>query len=871
MQGWGAAGIAVRRTACLLAFGLAGTAAVHAADSAVPFTDIRSIFESSCWKCHGGPVQLSKLDLHTREGALKGGEKGPAIIPGNAAGSRLYRLVAGLEKPSMPLDGKLTAEQIAKIKDWISQGAPWDSAAIPVSAAPPPAIEEMPISAEARNYWAFRKPVRPQVPAASAELSNPIDRFLEKARAEKGLRRAPRADRITLLRRAYLDLIGLPPTPAEIAAWLDDHSPNAWESLIDRLLASPHYGERWGRHWLDVARYADSNGFEHDYDRPNAWRYRDYVIRSFNKDTPYNIFLAEQIAGDELDWVTPDTLIATGFLRNYAKVGYREKDNPQFRYEYLDDMIGTIGRGILGLTVNCARCHNHKFDPISQKDYYQMQASLFGYVETDYPLASGAEIAQHRQKIQEIEAALAPLKQSVRQLEEPYRRRIIEEKYKKYPENVQRAIAIPEEKRTSGEALLAGQVIRTTSASSQEIERIMTPADLAQKKALQQRIAALEKERPAPLPAASIVTDGDYRFAPDGPGDEPAPGKGVKREAVEGSFLFHGPGRYQPPPSYFLIRGDSESRGPLMKPGFINEITYGNPPVEIPPAGGHTSGRRRALAEWLGSTENPLTARVIVNRIWDRHFGQGIVATLDNFGKMGATPTHPGLLDWLAVEFMSRGWSIKQMHRLIMTSEAYQMASEYDDADDAAKDPENRYLWRFRIQRLEAEIVRDSMMAASGALDLTMGGPPVFPHLPPEILASMTEGIWRGEEDGPRVWRRSVYVYRKRGLPFPLFEVFDLPDQNTSCGRRNVSTVPTQALALLNDEFVLRQAKLFADRVKETAGDDPAKQIDLAYRIALSRPPREEEARLGIDFLQRRSLADFTQVLLNLNEFLYMR
>jgi hypothetical protein len=641
--------------------------------------------------------------------------------------------------------------------------------------------------------------------------------------------------------------------------------------LIDKLLASPHYGERWGRHWLDVARYADSNGFEHDYDRPNAWRYRDYVIRSFNQDTPYNHFLAEQIAGDELDRVTDDSMIATGFLRSYAKVGYREKDNPQFRYEYLDDMIGTIGRGVLGLTVNCARCHNHKFDPIAQKDYYQMQASLFGYVETDYPLASKEDAESHEKKTSEIDAKIAPLRQKVRQIDEPYRTKIAQEKYKKYPINVQQAIAVPEEKRTPGEALLAGQVIRTTSVSSDEIDRVMAPGDLAQKKALNEQIAALQKERPKPLPMAAIVTDGDYRFTPDGPGDEPAPGKGVKSEVTEGSFLFKGPGRYQAPPSYFLIRGDVESRGSLMKPGFIGVITYGNPKTEDPPANGRTSGRRRALAEWLGSAENPLTARVMVNRIWSHHFGQGIVGTLDNFGKMGEKPTHPELLDWLAVEFMRRGWSIKQMHRLMMTSEAYQMSSQHQDAGDTEKDPDNQYLWRFRIQRLDAEIVRDAMMAASGALDLTMGGPPVFPHIPGEILRSMSEGIWKKEEDGPRVWRRSVYVYRKRGLPFPMFEVFDLPDQNISCGRRNVSTVPTQALTLLNDEFVLRQSKLFADRVEEAAKGDAAKRVDLAYRIALSRPPHEDEAKLAVDFLKNRSLADFTHVLLNLNEFLYVR
>jgi hypothetical protein len=851
-----------------LVWGLAGSAYLAAADKPVSFSaDIRPILESSCWKCHGGAVRLSALDLRTRESALKGGQRGAALVPGKAAESRLYRAVTGLEKPAMPLDGKLTAAQIDLIRDWIDQGASWDGAPPAADSTPAVTVDEMPVSPEARRYWAFQKPVRAPVPDGPAALGNPIDRFLEKTRRDRGLPSAPRADRVTLLRRASMDLTGLPPTPAETAAWLADQSPNAWEKLIDRLLASPHYGERWGRHWLDVARYADSSGFEHDFDRPNAWRYRDYVIRAFNQDKPYNVFLAEQIAGDELDRVTDDCMIATGFLRSYAKVNYREKDNPQFRYEYLDDMIGTIGRGVLGLTVNCARCHNHKFDPISQKDYYRMQASLFGYVETDYPLAPKERVEADARKNAEIDAKVAPLRREIRAIEEPYRTSLAREKYKRYPDNVQRAIAIPEAERTPGEALLAGQVIRTTSVSAAEIDHAMSPADLARKDELSRQLRELQSQRPAPLPMASIVTDGDYRFAPDGPGDEPAPGKGVKQDAGQGSFLFKGPGRYQPPPSYFLIRGDSGSRGPLMQPGFIGVITYGNPPVEMPPANGRTSGRRKALAEWLGSTENPLTARVMVNRIWSHHFGTGIVPTLDNFGRMGEPPSHHELLDWLAVEFMRRGWSIKAMHRLIMNSEAYRMSSQFT----AEGDPENRLLWRFPIQRLDAETVRDAIMAVSGTLDLTMGGPPVFPHIQPEILASMQGGIWNKEEDGPRVWRRSVYVYRKRGLPLPMFEVFDLPDQNISCGRRNVSTVPTQALTLFNDEFVLRQARLFADRVREAAPDNAARQIDLAYRIALARPPHEDEAAVAREFLSRRSLADFTHVLLNLNEFLYVR
>jgi hypothetical protein len=308
-----------------------------------------------------------------------------------------------------------------------------------------------------------------------------------------------------------------------------------------------------------------------------------------------------------------------------------------------------------------------------------------------------------------------------------------------------------------------------------------------------------------------------------------------------------------------------------MTPGFITVATYGNPPTAIPPADGHTSGRRRALAEWLGSRENPLTARVIVNRIWHHHFGRGIVATLDNFGKMGEPPTHPELLDWLAVEFMNQGWSIKAMHRLIMTSETYQMASAFNDNANVEKDPQNLYLWRYRIQRLDAESVRDGILVASGAINRKVGGRPVRPPLPEELIKQTIKNPWKNEEDGPDVWRRSIYVYRKRGMAFPIFEAFDIPDANFTVGKRNVSTVPTQALTLLNNDFVLKQAQMFADRVKTQAGNDPARQIDLAYRIALARPPDATELSLSMDLVLSHSLADLTNALLNLSEFLYIR
>jgi hypothetical protein len=819
-------------------------------------------------------MQLSRLDLRTRESALKGGERGPALVPGNAAESRLFRLIAGKEKPSMPMDGtKLTDEQITTIKDWIEQGAPWGESQGGQSTPAAAAVEEMPIPAEARHYWAFQKPANHPVPTERSARMNghPIDAFLMKTMEERGLEPAPEADPATLVRRAYLDLTGLPPSPTETAQFLNDRAADRWERLIDRLLASPHYGERWGRHWLDVARYADSNGFEHDFDRPNAWRYRDYVIRAFNEDKPYDVFLKEQIAGDELEHVTRDSLIATGFLRCHAKVGYREKDNPQYRFDYLDDMIATIGRGILGLTVQCARCHNHKFDPISQNDYYRLEASLFGYVEVDHSLGTAEETAAYQKRVAEIEARIQPLREEIHRIEHPYRDLLLPEKYKEFPENVQAALRTPEAQRTPGQALLAAQIIRTVEVSTSEIQRIMKPDDLAKVRGMRAEVESLEKQKPAPIPTAMGITDGDYRLAPDGPGDEPEPGKGVKQEAIAGTFLHQGPGRYQPPPAYFLFHGDFQSRGPLAQPGFVRVITYGNPPAELPPRNGHTSGRRWALAEWLTSTDNPLTARVIVNRIWHHHFGRGIVATLDNFGKMGEKPTHPELLDWLALDFMDHGWSIKHLHRLIMTSNAYKMASQFENPVNLAKDPANDALWRFRMQRLDAEIVRDEMLAASGALNTEMYGPPVFPKLQQAVLHTMNKGIWELEEDGPKVWRRSIYVYRKRGLPFPMFEVFDLPDQNITCSRRNVSTVPTQALTLLNDDFVLRQAQLFANRVAETAASDVRAQIRTAYEIALSRPPTSEEMRLALGFLSKQNLVDLTHVLFNLNEFVYMR
>jgi len=840
--------------------------------------DIKPILETRCLKCHGDTMQAAKLDLRTREAAFRGSDKGPVIVAHKPEESSLFKKISGAEKPLMPMDGKLPEAQIAAIRAWIEQGAAWSAPLDGGNAASAKqnlaALEKWTVPAGARDQWAFRKPVKTTPPATgdAAWDRHPIDAFVRRTQLDRKLTPAPLASPAMLVRRAYLDLTGLPPTPAEARAFLDDKSPNAWEKLIDRLLDSPHYGERWGRHWLDVARYADSNGYEHDFDRPNAWRYRDYVIQAFNKDTPYNTFLEEQLAGDEMEQVTHERLIATGFLRNYAKVGFREKDNPQFRVDYLDDMIATLGRGVLGLTVQCARCHNHKFDPIGQQDYYKLQASLYGYVEVDHPLTSDAEAKAYHAKVDAVNARIKPVQAEMRALEEPYCAKLLDAKYRKWPQNIQDAVFTPEEKRTAGQVLLANQIIRTTSVTPAEIEKSLAPADLAQWKALQARIKEIENDRPKPIPVAMGITDGDYRYVPDGAGDEPAPGKGPRRETLEpGSFLADGKAPYAVPPSYFLHHGDMGSPGSVMKPGFVAVVDDGDCATEIRPAHQRTSGRRLALARWLTSRNHPLTSRVIVNRAWRHHFGRGIVMTLDNFGKVGEPPTHPELLDWLAVDFMDQGWSFKKLHKLIMTSRVYRLSSQFAASENLSTDADNQYLWRYRAQRLEAEAVRDSVLAVSGSLDRKMHGPAIFPQLPAEVLESMDKGIWRKFEDGPAVWRRSVYVYRKRGLPLPFFEVFDLPDQNVATGTRLTSTVPTQALTLLNNEWILTQARRLADRVAIEAPGGAGEQVDLVYWLVLSRSPSAGEKRVAQEFLAKNTLNDFTHVLLNLSEFIYLR
>ena len=834
--------------------------------------EIRPIMERTCWNCHSDQIQSSGLDLSSRDAALAGGSRGPAIVPGNADESRLFRQISGLEGPLMPLGVTLSDNEIEAVRTWINDGAEWDAQAATAVAGESYTAFATDVPDSAREYWAFKLPVNHPLPEV-ANFNHPIDRFLEQQRLDSGVTAAPKADRLTLLRRAYLDLIGLPPTIAETEAYLADTAPGAWQRVIDKLLASPQYGERWGRHWLAVARYADSDGYEQDVDRANAWRYRDYVVDAFNDDKSYAQFITEQVAGDELDETTHETRIATGFLRAGPRVNFREKDNPERRWDYLDDVLATLGRGVLGMTIQCARCHDHKFDPILQKDYYSLTSALFGYVETEYPMLPDDQAQDYLRRTAELDDQVSVIREQIRELEQPYLTELkVERIRREFPQDVLDAVLTPEDERSDGQQLLAAQVL-TIGVPRAQVDAAMSEADKTRREVLQGRVQEVQASRPEQPAMLEIVTDGDYRYTPDRAGDNVLGCPECRIQPTEpGSFLHQGPDRYEVPPANFLIRGDPFSLGPELEPAYLTVATYGDPLTVIPRTNGRTSGRRLALAKWLTSQDNPLTARVWVNRVWHHHFGRGIVASLDNFGVVGDRPTHPKLLDWLALEFMDKDWSTKELHRLIMTSQAYQMASAFDNAANNLADLENHLMWRYRPQRLEAEAVRDVIMASSGGIDLTVGGEPIFPYIPQDILdTAALFGRWDNQADGPDVWRRSLYVYRRRTLSYPFFDTFDLPDQNITAAYRNTSTVAPQALTLLNNPFIVGQAQLFARQVEEVVPYDVDRQVALAYQTALTRLPTAAEAEIGRELVAEGSLEDLTHVIFNLSEFLYRR
>jgi cytochrome c553 len=799
------------------------------------------IFERSCLVCHGAKMQRGRLDLRSEAAILRGGSRGAVVTPGSPEKSLLYQLITHKQEPGMPMGmDKLADADIAVIAEWIRKLTPQPTSA--TAEATPIRAQGAPITEKDKQFWSFQKLAAVKPPAVKNRpwVRNPIDAFVLKKLEANRLAPAPAAEPRVLLRRVYLDLIGLPPSPEEVEAFANNPSESAYQKVIEKLLASPHYGERWGRHWLDLARYADSGGYEFDIDRPNAWRYRDYVIKAFNEDKPYDQFIREQLASDQFTPNSTEAIIPTGFCRNGPTVD--NADNEETRMDELDDMVTTTSAVFLGLTVGCARCHDHKYDPIPQRDYYRMQAVFFPFQKTDKPFAAQAEIDAHKIRNKEIDGQNKPLRDKIAAIEKPARERLLAEKVEFHVRLTENSTGFGDKTRDQYREETAKRFARDVELQGEEIDALLTAEQLQARKELQNEIAKNNQSRPNPLPAVMGVTDKTN------------------------------PGR-----TYLLKRGDWRTKGEEVQPGFPS-ILAGGADIDA-------DNRRKQLAEWIASANNPLTPRVAINRIWQYHFGKGIVKTPSDFGATGDRPSHPELLDWLAGEFIKRGWSWKAMHRLMVSSNTYRQASRFDK-QAAAKDAENRLLWRMNPRRLEAEVLRDSVLTLSGKLNPTMGGPGIYPRINADIINTGSRPRWPlNAQDNQETWRRSVYIYVKRSVLLPLIEVFDCPVTTVSQPVRATSTVSPQALALMNNEFVLQQAGFFAQRVKREAGTALSAQINRAFQIALNRKPSSNELQWSEDFIKSQTegykkrndetaeaaaLRDFCHALINLNEFLYV-
>ena len=687
------------------------------------------------------------------------------------------------------------------------------------------------------KYWAFQRVERPAVPASpDAWVRNPIDALILPNLRQKQLEPSKALGPIRLIRRVTYDLTGLPPTPAEVDAFLKDQSPEAYEKVVDRLLASPHYGERWASKWLDVVRYADTNGYELDQDRPHAWRYRDYVILSFNQDKPYDRFVKEQIAGDEMFPGNKEALIATGYLRaGQEHVVSGNIDPDESRQEVLSEIVTNVGHAFLGLTINCARCHNHKFDPILQADFYRLQAIFAGAKGKEVEIATPEEKAAWSAADKAYKERIAPIEDALKALAKPYEEQIREERRARLDPKLIEALNTPKDKRTTGQKRYASDAEAQLKPEWDEIVAVM-PADVKARRAkLREQLLEVRMTAPDPLPAA-------YAFVNT---DDPAP------------------------QSYVLRMGDPHSPLDPVDPAlpYVVRAAYKIPANPV--------GRRAAFANWLASPENPLTARVMVNRIWQFRMGDGLVRTPNDFGTMGDHPQSHELLDWLAAEFMSSNWSVKAIDRLIVTSSAYRQSSDPDEAKSKI-DPQNRLWWRMNRKRMDAEMIRDATLAVSGTLNPAIGGRPVKIPIEPEVYDLIftefeRDGLWPVNPDKTVQNRRAIYLYNKRSVRLPLLNAFDQPDAVTSCPVRPVSTHPLQSLSLFNSNFMQEVSQAFAARLETSCRKDRNCQIDSAWLLALSRRPRPEETRLARQFFKSGgTLPDFCLALFNRNEFVYV-
>jgi mono/diheme cytochrome c family protein len=768
-----------------------------------------AILQQRCLACHGEKTAMSDLRLNGREQALRGGNRGPAIKPGDANESLLFQAVSHIGKVAMPPGTKLPDDEIETLRAWIDKGAEWPRQTTPVKDT---------------DWWAFHKPRRPAVPAIEG-AKNPIDAFLIEKLKAAGVEPSAEASRLTLLRRACYDLHGLPPTPEQTRDFLADKSPNAWERLIDSLLASPRYGEKWGRHWLDLVRYGDTAGFEQDPYTLEAWRYRDYVIKSFNDDKPYDRFAKEQIAADELYRDEPEARVGTGYYRVGTNRDMLFKVEEINIVEKLTDYVDTTSQVFLGLTVGCARCHDHKFDPIPQRDFYRMQA-IFTPAINDRVFLEYNEAHFYDLQANSREFRLRQIGQQIGEIERPYRKRLREARIAKLPADAQAVLKIKPEARTSQQQALATQSEEAIKVGDDDVRAALSQADAERLHAIEKKLVAMFAGYGPPPMAPGIID--------------------VGREA---------------PHTYIALRGNPEARGEEVKAGFLSALGGGEIPE--PAIEAKSTGRRKALAEWMASADNPLFARVMANRIWQFHFGSGLLATPSDFGTRAGRPSHPDLLDWLASEFVERKWSIKSMHKLIMLSDAYRRGS---NASESArqKDPANTLLSHYNRRRLQAEEIRDAVLQVSGSLNLKMGGSPVVPPLEKEELFGIIgkpEVAWAVTPNAEEHARRSIYMLQRRTFQNPMFEAFDAPDGVLSCSRRNESTTAPQSLALLNSHFMMDQAQALAGRVKS---------IEDAWHRVLGRDPSPEERSAAAKFVERRGTAELARALMNLNEFLYV-
>ena len=941
---------------------------------------IRPILVNECGKCHGADKQKAGLRLDSLATILAGGETGPAILPGKPEESLLIQAIRhGDDAPKMPPSKKLGDPIVADLVHWVEIGAPWPGATADASAAtgiPAKRKGEFTLTDKDKAHWAFQPIARPEPPAVEdpSRVINPIDAFVVAGLEAKGLTPASPASKATLIRRVTYDLTGLPPSPEEVAAFASDAAPDAYDRLVDRLLASPRYGEKWGRTWLDLVRYAETNSYERDGLKPHAWRYRDYVIRSLNADKPFDRFTREQLAGDELLDRAADSIVATGYYR-LGIWDDEPSDRDQARYDGFDDLVATTGQVFLCLTIDCARCHDHKLDPIPQKDYYRF-VSFFRNVNhfrnggptDEAPIfASEADKQAHEVRAAKARADRDAIRGQMAEIEAAYRSKIgapvkfdLEEvKYKFYrdtweklpdfdalkPETVgtldrplfslaprsrdeafgfvfEGTLVVPEDGKytfhldsddgsrllVDGEPVVARDGIHgegDAQAGSVDLEEGRHPI----------RLDYFQQGHGLGLTVA-WSGPGFERRSLSGPhrkgGDKPrelSPAAIARKIEVDGAKVLGEPtmARYAElkekfaaasrsmlppdralcvteagttaPPTHLLMRGNPQSPGDEVEPAFLVVLGGEKAVIQSPPPGAKSTGRRLALADWIASPTNPLTPRVLANRLWQGHFGRGIVRSSSNFGLQGDKPTHPELLDWLASEVVAQGWRLKPIHRLIVTSATYRMASTAD-LKALAADPINDHLWRFDMRRLSAEEIRDSILAVSGNLNLAMYGPGVYPTIPAEVMAGQSNpGQGWGKSSPEEQSRRSVYVHVKRSLITPILESFDVAETDRSTPNRFATTQPTQALAMINGAFLNEQAGILAARVRREAGPVARDRVAGALRLVSSREPTPTEVDRGSTMVggliaggmpADEAFRSFCLVALNLNEFLYL-